>query len=170
MRRRTAARREDNVRIGPISVITLIAIICMSVMAVLAASTAYATNVISERQADATSALYLDESAAQELLAGVDDTLAGVREGGGEGTAGFLAVKAALDDICEDARAAADGKVDVVAYADDGVVNAEFTCANSRKLIISVSIRDDATFRIDKWKMLAVQEEAPSGDHLWSGE
>ena len=40
-------RRADNVRIGPISIITLIIVICMAVMGVLAASTSHATQAIS---------------------------------------------------------------------------------------------------------------------------
>ncbi len=66
----------DKVRIGPITTITLIAIISMAVLAVLAASTAHATSVISDRQANATQMLYLNECAGQEFVAGIDDALA----------------------------------------------------------------------------------------------
>ena len=167
---RASIRREDNIRIGPISVITLIIVVCMAVLAVLAASTAHATNVISERQAGATTALYCNERAAQEMVAGIDGVLAESRANGASSAVASAAVESALDGICEKAREAGEGKVDVVAYADGGVVNAEFTCDNTRKLIATITIRDDATYRIDKWKMLAVQDDSPSGGRLWTGE
>ena len=56
--------REENVRIGPVSVFTLIIIICLAVLAVLTISTANASLVLSQRQAVAAHELYLDETAA----------------------------------------------------------------------------------------------------------
>lgn len=161
--------QSDKVRVGPITTITLIAIISMAVLAVLAASTAHATNTISDRQANATQMLYLNECAGQEFVAGIDDALAGVRAAGGSATDGARAVDAQLDTVCEQARAAGDGRVDCTADVDGTTVTAEFVCENTRRLNIAITIRDDASFRIDKWKMASAQQEAPVAGSLWQG-
>ncbi len=162
-------RRGDNVRIGPISIITLIAVICMAVLAVLAASTSHASSTIAARQANASELMYLNEQAAQEFVAGIDEALLPTRSAGGADVAGARAVDAALDSICQDARDAAGGRVACTASVDGTTVNAEFVCENARQLDIAITIRDDATYRIDKWKMSSTQQEAPSGGTLWQG-
>ena len=60
--RRTSVGTED-VRMGPVAIFTLMAIICLSVLAVLALSTANATQALAQRRAEATTQLYLDETA-----------------------------------------------------------------------------------------------------------
>ena len=162
-------RRADNVRIGPVSIITLIAVICMAVLAVLAVSTAHATMTISERQADATKELYRNEYAAQEFVAGVDDVLAQARAGKGGAAAGYENVKAQLDALCEQARTAAGGEVEVTAEMDAGTITASFVGARMRQLDIALTLLDDGTLRIDRWKAAAVQQEAQPAGNLWSG-
>ena len=61
--------RGENARIGPVSLITLIIVVCMAVMGVLAASTAHATATISSRQAEATKYLYASLLAKNSLPA-----------------------------------------------------------------------------------------------------
>lgn len=162
-------KRADNVRIGPISLITLIIVVCMAVMGVLAISTSVATKTISDRQADATQRLYLDERSGQEFVAGVDAVLVGVRASGGGAQDGARAVDRVLDDISEDARAAADGRVECTASVNGTSVAAEFVCENTRLLSIAITIRDDATYRIDEWKMASVQNEPDAMGLLWAG-
>lgn len=198
----------ERVRIGSISVFALVVIICLAVLAVLAFSTANASLLMSQRQAVATSELYLDERAAQEFVAGIDDILAGIRgetltsgEGdielardergnvmydeygnmvvnekesdqgqasrSGKGNEAVSAVSDMLLDLREEAKLAGDGKVAVTAQVNGNKVNAEFSCENGRMLSIVVTIRNNATYRIDKWKMSAVQnEEQPEGQLL----
>lgn len=162
--------RGDNVRIGPVSVITLIIVICMAVMGVLAVSTSAATKTISDRQAAATERMYLDERAGQEFVAGVDDVLAGLRGSGTSASRAAQAVENALDSICEGARDAADGRVDCTASVDGTAVTAEFVCEDARLLDITLTIRGDATYRIDEWKMASAQQETDSIGALWTGE
>lgn len=166
---RIQVRQGDKVRIGPVSVITLIAVICMAVLAVLAASTSTATATISARQANANQLLYLNESAAQEFVAGVDDALASVHASGGSAAEGARAVEARLDSICQQAREAAGGRVDCTASVDGTTVTAEFICENTRRLSVAVTIRDGAAYRIDEWKMASAQQEASSTGTLWQG-
>lgn len=207
------ASQGDHVRIGPLSLFALIIVICLAVLSVLAFSSANASLVMSQRQATATVELYLDETAAQEFLAGVDDVLATVRgeadgdagkaDGADEGDIqlvydergnlkydkfgnpvveevdeaastigqrGAEAVDDALLDLVDRAEAAVDGKVDALASVNGNKVNAWFTCENGRTLNILVTIRNNGTYRIDRWKMSAVQNEEPPQGKLWTGE
>lgn len=160
----------NDVRIGPISVFTLIIAICLAVLAVLAFTSANATLVTTQRQATATSELYLDEAAAQRFVAGIDDELSAARASGATGANGVQAVQRALPALAETARASSNGQVAVNASMVGEEVHAEFSCANGRVLTIVVTIRDDATFRIDKWKMTAVQNEEEPAGRLWTGD
>ena len=163
------SQRAEHVRIGPISILTLIIVLCMAVLSVLTVSTANASLTMAQRRATATTELYLDETAAQAFLAEMDAQLAVVREAGGSGTSGAVMVETMLVPIRDSARAASGGQVEIVASVTGNVVQAEFACANGRVLNIQVTIRDDATYRIDKWKMTAVQNEEPVPGRLWSG-
>ena len=160
----------NDVRIGPISVFTLIIVICLAVLAVLAFTSANATLVTTQRQATATSELYLDEAAAQQFVAGIDDELSAERTSGATGANAAQAVQGTLPALAEAARASSNGQVAVNASMDGNSVHAEFSCANGRVLTIVVTIRDDATFRIDKWKMTAVQNEEEPAGRLWTGD
>lgn len=160
----------DDVRIGPISLFTLIIVICLAVLAVLAFSTANATYTMTQRQAEATTELYLDEAAAQEFMAGVADELATVRDGGGTGEEALTAVRTALPKLTSQVRKSFDDQVQVKTRMVDNDLSAEFTCQNGRTLKIVVTIRDNATFRIDKWKMTAVQNEEEPAGNLWTGD
>ena len=161
--------RKDNVRIGPLSIITLITVICMAVLAVLAASTAHATSVISDRQATATQMMYANERAAQEFLASIDEALASVRASGGSTANGTQAVQRELDKACERARSAGGEDVECTASIEQTTVNAKFICNDTRQLNIAITIRSDATYRIEKWKMASAQQDASTGTTLWSG-
>lgn len=150
----------SNVRIGPITVFALVIILCMAVLAVLSLSTSNATLTMSQRQATAMTELYLDETAAQEFLADLDARLAS----GGTG-----AVEGSLDAMCDQVEASSGGQVHATAAMEGERLDAEFTCENGRTLKVSLTIRDDLGFRIDKWKMTAVvNEEEPAGN-LWTG-
>lgn len=151
-----------DVRIGPMSVFTLIVVICLAVLAVLAFSTANATFTIAQRQAQATTELYLDETAAQQFVAGLADELAS-----GSGGAGTM--QSSLSKLSEAAEDSTGGQVAVTANMDGNQVRAEFSCDNGRTLAIVVTIRDDGTYRIDKWKMTAVQNEEEPAGKLWTG-
>lgn len=153
--------REEHVRIGPISVFALIIIICMAVLAVLTLSTANASLVLSQRQAVATQELYLNETAAQAFVAEVDDLITA-----GGGASG---IESSLPSMCSVAEKAANGQVEATAQLSNQQIDAEFSCENGRILKITVSILDDGAYRIDKWKMTAVENvEQPMGN-LYTG-
>ena len=161
--------RADNVRIGPISVFTLIIVLCMAVLAVLSFSTAHASAVMAERQATATAELYIDEVAAQEFVAGVDAKLAGVRASGADGTRGIQVVSDSLIELRDAAQAATNGQVEATAGISGPNITARFECQNGRTLYIAITILSDASYRIDTWKMSAVQNEEQHEGSLWTG-
>ena len=161
---------DDNVRVGPISLFTLIIVICLAVLAVLTFATANATAIMTQRQATATSELYLDEQAAQQFVAGLSDQLQQVRTQGGSGEDAAQAVEAGLVELRDMAQDSTDGQVSVTASVNDMQVNAQFQCENGRMLTIVVTIRDDCSYRIDKWKMTAIQNEEEPAGNLWTGE
>lgn len=77
------AKPHGSVRIGPISLFTLIIILCLSVLAVLSVTTARAEYSITQRQADTTTETYQLESAGQSFVSRVDGILSEVRRAGG---------------------------------------------------------------------------------------
>lgn len=159
----------EKVRIGPISLITLIIVICMAVLGVLAASTSHATQTISNKQANASQQMYLNERAGQELLADIDAVLVNQRAVGANASRAAAAVESELDAICQAARDAGNGRVACTANMDDTTVKAQFICDDARTLSVAVTIRDDATYRVDQWKMASVQQEVQGMGTLWSG-
>lgn len=161
--------RSDNVRIGPISIITLIAVICMAVLAVLAASTSNASATIANRQAEGVQMMYENERAGQEFVASLDDVLASVRLSGGSSADALFAIEAGLDGACARAREAGGPGVSCTARVEGATVTAEFICENTRRLDVAITIRDDATYRIVGWKMTSAQQTPQSAGTLWSG-
>ena len=85
-----------SVRIGPISLFTLVIILCLAVMAVLSATTAQATYSAAEKQALFTNDTYQNEQAAQSAVAVIDAALEDVRASGGGLDEALAAVDEAL--------------------------------------------------------------------------
>ncbi|MEG2024523.1 MAG: S4A5 electrogenic sodium bicarbonate cotransporter 4 [Gordonibacter sp.] len=148
------APRRGSVRIGPISLFTLIITLCLAVMAVLSVTTAQATYVAAERQALFTSDTYANERAAQEFTAKVDAALASVRAAGG-GQA--------------EARAAVERILPAGAKLDETTVRAEFTAESGRTLNVELIIEANATYRITAWKATTLWTDDSAGKTLWSG-
>ena len=162
---KTLASRPDstssqggNTGIGAISIFALIVILCLAVLSVLTIATAHSSLVLAQRQATATHELYLDETAAQTFVSGLDRILA-VSDGDAA-----AAVGRQLEDLCADAEAATDGTISATAHMSDQVVRAEFAGENGRILKIALTILPDGTYRVDSWRMAAVvNAEQPMG-------
>lgn len=95
-----------SVRMGPISIFTLIVVLCLAVMAVLSVTTSQATYVLAQRQAHATVALYANETAAQEFVAQLDETLSQARSQGQGGAQVRGVFEENLNEYCADAQRA----------------------------------------------------------------
>lgn len=95
-----------SVRMGPISLFTLLIVLCLAVMAVLSVTTSQATYVLAQRQANATVALYANETAAQNLVAHIDQTLSQARVQGQGSYQVSSMLEAVLPNYCADAQRA----------------------------------------------------------------
>ena len=70
------AKPHGSVRIGPISLFTLIIVLCLAVLTVLSVTTSLAELSTTERQAATTTETYQLESVGQQFVADVDAALA----------------------------------------------------------------------------------------------
>lgn len=161
-------RQPYRVRIGPLSVFVLVAILALSVMGVLVFTTANASFVLSRRQASFVSSAYDNERAAQTFVAALDDALAPVREGVADGGSAARQAEGALDAACAAARGAGKGRVSAMAHMDaDGVVAAAFSCGDGRSLAVTLRIGEDGTYAVEGWQTTKVQNEEQEDGRLY---
>lgn len=157
-------RSEKAVRIGPISLFTLLAVLCLAVMTVLTVTTANATYAMAQRQATGTSDGYLVESSAQSFLSDVDATLVGVRNQGASQQAAVSAVSAALPSLASKVSSG----VKANASMDGNIVRVSFVSDGGKVLDVALTISDSATYKISQWKMTTQSDEG-TNETLWSG-
>ena len=184
------AKTHGSVRIGPISLLTLIIMLCLAVMAVLTFSTAEASRSLTERQAGVVKTLYGDEMAAHRFMAAVDEFL--VAEGGQEGFS-TQTIADALPDFCEVASSLASDQgvhVDVTAQwltpenlgatagvpVEDVNENAvggicmEASAETGRTLQMTLAITDRADYQLLSWKVMTVWTQEGTGETVWLGD
>lgn len=187
------AKPHGSVRIGPISLFTLIIVLCLSVLSVLSLTTARAELSTTERQAATTTETYRLEVAGQAFVAEVDGALA---KGGAAldevlaayGIAGASAAvsdgDAAAGETIED-----EGPTGVAAPAagtvvDDGgtggaitasgtfdghLVSATFAMDSGRTLAVVLRVNDNGTYTIEQWKTTTQWTDDGTGERLWLG-
>lgn len=156
-RLKRTGKRDGSVRIGPVSVFSLVIVLCLAVMAVLTVTTAQAAYTASEKQARFTTDTYVNEEAAQAFVAEVDGALAKVRA---DGSPSLKSALAAVKDI-------------TASYDDATVtknyVEATFTTDSGRTLSVVLTIHKNATYDITQWRATTQWNETDSGETLWSG-
>ncbi len=165
-----AKKTAGNVRIGIVSFITLLAILLMSVLAVLCVVTARATWATTQKQGVSVSETYQIDGVGQAILSQVDAQVAKTAAQGGTAAQAVAYVKANATKIQTDALTqveATDAGLDV-SFSVDGN-NVEFTvvAANGRTLDAVVTVTDALACDITQWKMSTAQAEAQT--NLWSG-
>ena len=179
------AKPHGSVRIGPISLFTLIIILCLAVLAVLSVTTARAELSITERQAATTTETYELESAAQRFVADVDGALAA-------GDAALAAVLAdygivagsdatpAAGETIEDDTMVAGGDASAGTTLDDTAISVEgtfdgtllsatFSLESGRTLAAVLRINDNGTYTIEQWKTTTQWTDDGTGANLWLG-
>lgn len=171
-----------SVRMGPISLVALVIVLCMSVMCVLSITTAQAMFSSTKRQADATVEVYACEQAGQQFLANVDEVLAGVRSSGASKEAALAALQGAGDELVSsiDITPAQTSQttplissaVEVAENTDaTTAISATFVTDTDRRLSVELALNDDATYRILSWKTTTFWNNYnTSNDTLWTGE
>ena len=144
-----------SVRMGPISLIILVVILSLAVLAMLTVATVRSMEASAERQAQFTQATYLNESTAQEFVAGVDGALA---QGQQEGLA------QALPQLVEQAQAQG---VSAEAQIQDGKLTASFLTEDGRGLDIQLSLGESG-YTVEQWKTYTTWTQEDE-ETLWLG-
>lgn len=147
---------EGSVRIGPISLFTLIAVLCLATLAVLSITTANASYNMAELHGESITQQYEAEDAAQHFVALLDEQYTGNQFTG------------SVDAIAQQTQQQSGEHVTVSAQIDGSKVTAQFACENGRTLNIEVTLGAGGTYTIEKWNMTAKQNSAETGT-LWSG-
>ena len=179
------ARPHGSVRIGPISLFTLI-IICLAVLAVLSITTARAELSITERQAATTTETYQLEVQGQEFVAAVDGALASGGEtaleavlaeygiavtaapAGDAAAAGAVPAGEAIED-----ETPSGGTVPAAGTTisdDDGeLISATFAMDSGRTLAVVLRVSNNDTYTIEQWKTTTQWTDDGAGENLWLG-
>lgn len=148
------SQQTGSVRIGPISLFALLILICIAVLSVLAVTTAHASYASAEKQASFTTDTYTNEILGQKFVGQVDTVLTQTRASGGGRTEAMAALQSALPKE---------------AKIEDNTVQVDYTRASRRTLSITLSITDDAHYRITEWQATTLWEPETETETLWSG-
>ena len=185
------AKPHGSVRIGPISLFTLIIVLCLAVLTALSVTTSLAELSTTERQAATTTETYQLESVGQQFVADVDAALA---EGGdalskvlvdygiqvqSSSTGGSEELVIEDDTVTGEpvggdlgrpsATEAADGSPVTFSGTRDGEpISATFSMESGRTLAIVLRIQND-TYAIEQWKVTTEWTDDGTGENLWLG-
>ena len=158
------ARRSEGMRIGPISLLTLISVLLLAVLAMLCVTTTNATKAMATRQADSTAETYLVDSCGQALIAGIDDELKSTT---GTATEAVSSVDARLTDLQSKAKQACGGDdLDVSAETDGDGISFTVAAQSGKTLEAELRVTDDREYSIESWHITTTQQ-LPE-DTLWS--
>lgn len=193
------ARPHGSVRIGPISLFTLIIILCLAVLAVLSITTARAELSITERQAATTTETYQLEVQGQEFVAAVDGALASGGEtalevvlaeygiavtaapAGDAAAAGAVPAGEAIEDetpsggtVPAAGTTISDddggaGAITVSGTFDGELISATFAMDSGRILAVVLRVSNNDTYTIEQWKTTTQWTDDGTGENLWLG-
>ncbi len=193
------ARPHGSVRIGPISLFTLIIILCLAVLAVLSITTARAELSITERQAATTTGTYQLEVQGQEFVAAVDGALASGGEtaleavlaeygiavtaapAGDAAAAGAVPAGEAIEDetpsggtVPAAGTTISDddggaGAITVSGTFDGELISATFAMDSGRTLAVALRVSNNDTYTIEQWKTTTQWTDDGAGENLWLG-
>lgn len=166
-----ASSSRGSVRIGPLSLLSLIIILSLAVMAVLALSTAKAELSITRHQSETVRETYRAQNAGEAFLTYLDKTLASYRGEDGQLLYNYETMLAAVDNTLDDnielASQLYEGIVGEASLANNQV-SASFEAENGRRLDAVIIINADATYTVYSWKVSTAWDTS-SNDVLWSG-
>ena len=193
------ARPHGSVRIGPISLFTLIIILCLAVLAVLSITTARAELSITERQAATTTETYQLEVQGQEFVAAVDGALASGGEtaleavlaeygiavtaapAGDAAAAGAVPAGEAIEDetpsggtVPAAGTTISDddggaGAITVSGTFDGELISSTFAMDSGRTLAVVLRVSNNDTYTIEQWKTTTQWTDDGAGENLWLG-
>ncbi len=162
-----ASKPNEGVRIGPISLLTLISVLLLAVLAMLCVTTANASRAMSRRQADAATSSYRIESCGQALIAELDDV---AHANGTDAASAVSSIAARLDTIKQAALDTSEADdLDIDAKTDGSCVTFSIAATDGRRLDACITFNDDLTYTVDQWKVTTTQSDQAESDTLWTG-
>lgn len=154
-------KKTEGLRVGPITLVTLIAALLLAVLAMLCATTANAQATMANRQATSLAETYAIDSCGQRMIAGIEESL-------NQGDVAAALTTAKLDAIANNAKAA-DGASDLNIESEYDGSTVSFTIsAPSGKTLRAKVTRENASVSIEEWKLTTTQEMPQ--DELWSSD
>lgn len=152
-------KKTEGLRVGPITLVTLIAALLLAVLAILCATTANAQATMANRQATSLTEAYAIDSCGQRMVAGIEESL-------GQGDVAAALTTTKLDTIANNAKAA-DGASDLNIESEYDGSTVSFTIsAPSGKTLRAKVTRKNASVSVEEWKLTTAQETPQ--DELWS--
>lgn len=154
-------RRTEGVRVGPITLVTLIAALLLAVLAMLCASTANAQAAMADRQAVSLAETYAIDSCGQRMVAGIEESL-------NQGDIAAALTTTKLEAIANNAKTA-EGASDLsIESKYDGSTVTFTISAPSGKTLCAKVTRENTSVSIEEWKLTTTQEMPQ--DELWSSD
>lgn len=152
-------KKTEGLRVGPITLVTLIAALLLAVLAVLCATTANAQATMANRQATSLTEAYAIDSCGQRMVAGIEESLS-------QGDVAAALTTAKLDAIANNAKAAdGAGDLNIESEYDGSTVSFTISAPSGKTLRAKVT-RKNASVSVEEWKLTTAQETPQ--DELWS--
>ncbi len=159
-----AKNASEGVRIGPISLLTLISVLLLAVLAMLCVTTTNATDAMASRQAESTSDTYAVDSCGQAMIAQIDGV---VKASGGSAQSAVSRINSQMSSLCNEALLAS-GADDVQITGQVSGTSVAFTVASDSGKTLSAALTITGnSYTVTEWKMTNTQEQPE--ETLWSG-
>lgn len=154
-------KKTEGLRVGPITLVTLIAALLLAVLAMLCATTANAQATMANRQATSLTETYAIDSCGQRMIAGIEESL-------NRGDVAAALTTAKLDAIANNAKAADDASdLNIESEYDGSTVSFTISAPSGKTLRAKVT-RENASVSVEEWKLTTTQEMPQ--DELWSSD
>ena len=150
----------EGVRIGPSSLVTLIAALLLAVLAMLCATSAHAQETMAQREAESTTELYAVDSCGQRMLAGISAALQ-------NGATSAADVYAGIDGIRDKAVSAGDVDITANAQLEGNTIALALTAPDGRALNAKITVASGEA-SVSEWKLTGASQAA-SEVTLWQG-
>ncbi len=157
---------KTGVRIGPVSLLTLISVLLLAVLAMLCVTTTNAASAMATRQAESVSDTYALDSCGQQVLACIDEELQSSK--GASGSFAASTITAGWNSIQQKVVSA--GYTDMQnlsASADGSEISFEISTYSGKTLNAKVRVSDNMTYTVEQWKTTTTQETPQ--ETLWTG-
>ncbi len=157
-------QQRAGVRIGPLSIATLISVLLIATFSVLCITTANATYTMAEHQATSTTETYQLDACGQKLLAAVNTQIANCTSAA-EAT---KTISENLDALEQQAIQTTDDEaITLDAHVNNTTIAFTATMPSGKTLNGIIALNNNGTASVSEWKFSVTQQ--PNEETLWSG-